>query len=711
MRSPRLSRLALATSLLTAGACKPSVEPKAPAATPASAAGVIVSDSDVVAVDHPAQMLPRDTQMIGWVSGVERVAEVFERDRLFAAYPDAYAELKRDSVREFGVDLFDPQTYPAVGVDPKGRIGLALLSARHDAFAVVLTLADVGKFKQAVRNAAGTKNVELTERQVGPSVVLSEVSGQAGGGIVIRDRIALIVMQRVREEMPVDYTQLIAALDPRQSLAASVQYRKALGGLRDSDAMGFANPQLLLDDVMSESTSDSSNWAEEQLAEGVSSGAAPEEIARLKEQVEKEKEWAEERARSNQAERDIVAMIFDGVEGMGGAMAIKRTGPVVDGQIVLSEGAFARRLLRPLAKGLTLPKELNGQPLLFWGGQVDTDVAMELADLFAQVEGINLHDASQEAQDKLLGFNPLEELKPLLGGEVAVAVTLEAEPDYTHLDELPKQIGVTIQASVTDTAAVERLLAKSAASKTIAGLALTKKDGAYEFKVPEFRTMRAMVTTGNLLITTDPGLAARVATGTDGSIKKDTHPAGPYHVLALPNVSGAFLTDLRYIAGMFMVSFSSMSHAMADMKTEGTEEVPWHVIEESRMSRTSKKLQAKRDAAMDAVRSERTKLDGARTKTMMDRISALGSMAMVVQPNARGLSLAGGHFIGADTLGGVVESMIQLSKDDLDVGVDRSALDAAEKEHRDADAAYRQARKKDYARANKGGRRKARTKK
>ena len=675
---------------------------------PASGAGVIVGDAEVETIEHPAQMLPRDTQMVGWVAGVDRLAEVFERDRLAKKFPQFFEEVARDSVREFGYDIFDPATYPALGIDPSGRIGAALISGSTGAAAFFFKLTDEGKFKGALRNVLGRYEQELAEQQRGSVTVLTDPRGQMPGGIVIRDGFAMLVLQTGGSDAPVDYVEMLATLDPRKSLAAGVEYRKALGGLRDTDAMAFMNLQVLLADVLTdgseEAEAEDAHW-DTAIAEAKASGAGEDLIKDLEANRERERQWRAEWQAQQEAERAILEKLTDGVEGIGISMTVKRTGPVVDGQVVLGETAFLRRLVGASPDGLALPAALNGRPMAFWGGNVDVDAAFELVDMIAQADGENLHDLSNELQSDILGINPLQDLKPLLTGEAAFAVNLEAPIDFHHLDELPKQIGMTVQAAISDPKRVEGLLSKIDGSSTEVGRLMTKKKGAYTFDVPDFRPMQAVVAGKHLLVTTDAGLAGRMVTGTEGSMRKDTHPPGPYHVATLPNVGGAWVTDLGYTAGLFFMGMSSsMPHPEMGMPLpDGTS---WEDVEASRMSRSSKKKQKELDAANERLKVANNELDGRRAEKTLDAVGSLGTTAFVVQTNARGFSLSGGQFIGRDSLGGVVEAMISIATE-RDDGGDTSAVDKAESESRRLESEYRALRVKDWERANKGGRKKS----
>lgn len=713
MLSARVRRFAVATSLacsLGLG-CKPNEGPVEPVAEPASAAGVIVGDEEVVRVSHPAQMLPRETQFVGWVAGADRLAEVFDRDGLVAKFPRQFEEARAELLGEVGVDLLDPAAYAAAGIDTNGRMGGALISTRDGVVAFFFTLADVGKFKARVREVAGHNKQELAERQLGPSTVMSDARGQWRGGIVLRDNLAVVVTQANPDEGVRDYAEAVANIDPRQSLAASVEYRKALGGLRDSDAMAFFNPALLVaDEVAQEEARDDTenNWADTALTEAKARDASAEEVAELERQRDEMRVWDEQRSARAAAGRELVEKLVDGIEGVGVALSVKRTGPVLDGQVVVRDGAFLRQLIGVVPEGLSLPKALNGEPLLMWGGRVDVDTALELVELLARSEGASILDASIQAEKTMLGINPTTELQPQLTGEAMLAVTLEAPVDYTHLDELAKQIGFTLQFKIKDPAKVEALLAKVDKSATLAGLALSKKGGAYEFAVPRFRTMRAVVAGDSLLVTTDAGLAGRLATGVEGSMRRDTHPAGPYHVLTLPNVGGVWSTNLGYITGFFLTGFASS--AVPAFEDTGVEGAPsWSEVEKSRMSRAAKQKKKALDAAEAKVEKTMVEFRGAQTKMMADGMLALGTTAFVVQPNARGFSLAGGQFLGADSLGGVVDAILTMADREAS-GIDRSALTSAENERAQLSRDYRALRIKDWERANKGGRGKSKVK-
>ena len=155
---------------------------------------------------------------------------------------------------------------------------------------------------------------------------------------------------------------------------------------------------------------------------------------------------------------------------------------------------------------------------------------------------------------------------------------------------------------------------------------------------------------------------------------------------------------------------SASEMAFADMKSEAG--MPsWDEVEKSRMSRASKKKKAELDEAKEELDKARAEVDGAQAKAVLDAMGAFGTTAFVLQPNTRGFSIAGGQFIGADTLGGVVETMVRLSENDPERNVDRSKLEAARTKHNQLDQEYRELRMKDWEKANKGGRRKAKVQK
>ena len=72
-----------------------------------------------------------------------------------------------------GWDLSDPAAYRDVGIDPAGRMGAALISARAEVGAFFFTLSDEGKFIEMVRSKAGQRQITLTTKEYGPSTLLA----------------------------------------------------------------------------------------------------------------------------------------------------------------------------------------------------------------------------------------------------------------------------------------------------------------------------------------------------------------------------------------------------------------------------------------------------------------------------------------------------------------------------------------------------------
>lgn len=697
--------------------CK-KTEEKVEAPESSSAAGVVVGDREVVTIEHPAQMLPQGTQAVFWVAGVQRVAEIFERDRLKETFPNEYEMARLAMTSEIGYDLLDPASYAAAGIDPGGRMGAAVIDAQQEAFALFFTLSDTGKFKQAVRTIAGKAEVELAEAPMAASTVLRDPRGQAEVAVVLRDAFAVVLIQeKAREGEPerFDYTDYVAKLDPRESLAASVQYRKSLGGLRDTDAMAFVDARRLVDAAIAEMDEDivrnqerkteaPASHMEQELADAKARGASSEEIEEIERAIQEDKSWEARWERRQAAQRELLDTIFQGVEGIGMAISNKRTGPVFDGQVVLTSDAWARQAFVGGEGRLKMPHALNGEPLFYLGGRVDPTKAAEFLDMVVRADGEeSWYDVSKEGKEEIFGVDLDAELRPQLTGEAGFALTLEAPIDYAHMDELAKQIGMSMYGEISDREAVDALLGRAAASDTKVGRKLEKKAGVLTLPIEEFRTMYVGTNGSTLVASTDKTLGGRMTSGEDGSIIEEADPPSPYYVLTLPNAAAAFAMDFRLIMGTFGVLRGSMPGPTAFMS--GPDGEPWEEVEKARMSKKAKAKKAELDAAHDKLRAAENEQEGAEAKRMFDAITPLGTTAFVVQPNERGLAVSGGQFLRAPSASALVETLVNFaSGGNMRSEGDFEKINALQEDVSRLTQEYQELRLKDYAKYSKGGR-------
>ena len=342
---------------------------------------------ELAPVDHPSQLLPRGTALLVTGTSFARAAEVFERDRLVAAFGPQYTSLRSVIVGSLGHDLLDPKAWPEVGLDPGGTVGVAVSGIGPDAkIVLVASVSDRKKLVEAIRGVAGKAEIEMVEEAYGSASILRPKGEVKDGVVVLRDRFAALVIDTGKGSL--DYAKLLVTMDPNVSLASNAAYRKATGGLRAADLVTYLDVSTMVDQANVRKTEvASSNWAEEELGRAKQEGASPERIAELERQVEQVRQEEARWRKRDEGERALAELLVSGIEGVGITATAKRSGPVLDGRVAAGPDAFLRRLLVNRSGAPTLPVAMNGAPLWCGSGRIDPTAGLELLEAMAGADG------------------------------------------------------------------------------------------------------------------------------------------------------------------------------------------------------------------------------------------------------------------------------------------------------------------------------------
>lgn len=692
----------LAAALALAGCTK---EPKGDTKTPAGGGGAVTQPAaePLAPVEHPSQLLPKETSLLVVGSSVTRAAEVFERERLVKAFGPQYTSVKSVIEGSLGHDLLDPGQWRQVGLDPDGPVALAISDLVTARVVLVATVADPAKVKELVRRVAGKAEVEIVEEPYGPHASVLRAKGEGGGAVVLRDRFVALVLDDGAQT--VDLAKMLVTMDPNVSLASNVGYRKATGGMRAADLTVYFDVAAMVQHANLEAAEHQAkpdrSWADEELERAKKDGAPPERIAELEGQAQEQREWIEQAGRRAEGERALSELLVSGVEGVGFSATVKRSGPVFDGRVVAGPEAFGRRLLVNREGAPVLPVAMNGAPLWCGSGRVEPGAAFELLEAIAAAEGHDSAAFRQKAKAEI-GIDPQADLQPVLGGHVELCVTTDGPPGQGG-KEPEELIGLGATLQLTDAAKAKYLLAKIATSGSELGGRMRKRGEGYTVEVPKWRTVHLQTVGDRIVVSTDPELGKRLAAGDPGSMPSKITPPAARGAMELAGTAASQAFDLTMGVLWLTVGRSSVGETMVlapGMTYEDMEKVP--------LSAKSKKAKK----ALDKARAEVDRLEAKRSDAQLQAVlkitDPLGIVVGAVTEDDRGFVITGGQFLRAPSMGAVVESLLTgiLQSERVTLPPDdQKALDQAWERHMQASQAFSEARVEDAQRwqKKKGG--------
>lgn len=644
----------LSLALLLPLACRPTAGPVAPDGGGGTGNGAGVGGSDAMTplapVTRAAELLPPRTMMLMDVAGPARLAEIIGRDALVKQFDQEYRKISREMVEEVGVDLLDPKQLTGIGVDVAGRMGVAVIGVEPLTLAFHWSVSDAGRFRQFVMDSLRRKSQEIVSVPMSGAELL-RLDGQRAA-LILRGPLAIFVMQDGGEPKG-DPALEIATADPNLALSNDRKFRKATGGLAPADWTTYLDAGAMWERVRSaeEPTGVNSNWARDELAKAKADGATPERIAELERQAkdfdESEKRWADRR----KAERELLEKLVGGTGRMVWTVSAKPGGLVGEGQLELGDDGLVRKIVRNHPGSPALPKALAERPVLMFTGALDPAELVGLADLLLRTEGTSWKEMAVEAKDKL-AVDLDAELRPLVTGTGGMAVTIDpavkGAPD-------PKHIGLAIDIELADAAAASALLdrvAKRAEAErrkrkdTSFALRRDAKTSSWILDVPKWRAVHVSVAGHHLVVSSDPGLAKRLAEGKPGEAPGRTPPAA----LAAASLAGAAFGGMVDIELMTLFTFARSDGMFSSVSVEepGTQKAP-----------KSKEYKAKL-REVDKARAEVERLQQKEADQELAAwtgvFSPWGALAGNVTEESKGLLARGGLFVNAK--GGIAGALL-----------------------------------------------------
>jgi hypothetical protein len=635
-------RLRLATALALAGAlaCKPD-KPVSPDGKGGDGKGDGSRPmTDIAPVARIAEMLPPGAPLVWEMAGVDRVAEVIDRDGLVRKFEPQYRKLADEMVRETGRDFLDPKTLADMGIDTKGRMGFAVLSMQPMGVAAFATVKDKGRFRAALYEIAKRTGVEIVSTPLGHAEILR--TPDKGPAIVIREPFVAFVFAGGGDGKD-DPAFALATMDPHMSLAASKGFKKATGGLAPSDAMFFLDGASLSRNVLgamggNEPPPVSQNWAREELAKARRDNAPPQRIKELEAQAQSIDEDNARWARRRQGERVAFEQLMSGLSTSVWTGDAKPTSIVGQGTTTFAADSPILLSFENAAGSPPLARALDGQPLLMLNGKANVEQFLKVVDLLAMADGTSWAAMSKEIAEET-GIDPDKDLRSLVTGQVGFAIVRDGDSEATEVDA--KDIGAALHVEVHDPKGAREVLAKAA--KALVGkdgVNVRKAGDGWVADVPKWRKVYIDIQGPHLVIATDPKLVARVAGGKAGTIvKRADKPALAAASLQDSAASVLFDPDMSFLffgIRKFDIAMSSSVESPEDAK------VP--------KSRTWKAKQREIEAVDKKIAKAQEERSKAEIGAFRSVIRPWGSFGASARREGNAIVVQGGWFVRAESI-------------------------------------------------------------
>ncbi len=649
VRSPRARRL-LATLGIAAPLCLSACKKTGDAALGTPGNDTVDADPMVVVgdelVDSAAELLPANTVLMLQADSPTRVAQALERDRLLEAF-GPQAKLATGFLSgQLGFDPFDPAAYADIGIDPAGPIGFAVIDGPAGVFALFARVGDLAKLKQTARDTAARQRIELTEQDFGGSLLLRDPKESKGEGLVIRGQMAAFVM--VNGQAPIDYAERMAKQSIADSLARSRGYRRAMGSYDRGDLLVFANVQSVVEQAAAARSGNKfESWADQELQAAKERGATAEEIERLQQQADSEREATAKWHRRDEAAAELASLLTRGVEGTAWRMSAKSSGVFLEGRVALSSDAFLRDALRNTGGRSLFATTLSGEPAFMLEGAMEPDSAQQVLELLLEMDGYSWLQLAKDFREHG-GLDLENEVWPQVAGDAGFAVTIDEPLDPRIGDKNRKRIGVAFRARVKDPDATRALLGKLDATDGELGKMLEPDGDRWVVDLPDYRKLHVELAGDNLLVASDGQLGVRLSHASRGTMGRQTDPPEAWAAMMMPTRSGVFALDMRTMMWLLL------SRSPGDMfEPTREDDVP--------MSRTAKAKQQE----IDEVQAKIDKVRAARDQAEFDQLngffSPFGITVITTTMDERGIDIVGGQLTRQANVSQLLEASIKMA--------------------------------------------------
>ncbi|MEM7159024.1 MAG: hypothetical protein AAF799_39670 [Myxococcota bacterium] len=705
MPAPSISRWTLA--LVFAAGCRPGTridlpesepEPTAASSDETGADSVTPSDELPAEPTHPLEMVPARGKGLIMAKSLQRVAEIWERERLVGLHPEFYATMAEPFVSEFGHDLLDPAETTKIGVDPTAPVGMALLDPHDSAFMVFGGLTDSALFMAAFERVT---EEPLVVNDVGTAKVIPLSQGFEKISLVLRgDMFALVFFADGDFDgvHPFDYAREVATVSPSGSLAHAHSMKRAHAVLSDdADFVGLLDPAGLFFGEIEWSrrrSREALSQAEVQLAEARRRGASSDELRGLQEVVNVTRADLMEQEREFQIINLLLSRTVGSIEGVGMSVQSGEEGLLGGIHIALTPDSVLRDLLISDERPPRALLAADLQPLFAVAGRLDVGLAIELFAQLALATGSSYAELNAEIErDIELDFD--RQLRPLLDGRAALVV-VDGEPVASDdANDFDDWFSGAITLGVHDEAKARALLRSLSPALMSVGWQKTIGFDGYN------RTMRSApeqlwlaVVGDQIVLSTDLPTLQRIAEGKPGTASTTMPSPAAWARLA----EGATAARAAVAHGALAMTFFGFAWdtretaAVADQDDFAFEGIPPGI----RVQQASQDVHI---LGQKIFRLEQRQ-SSERAREGWRRMTALGMTIGAARMTETGILIEGGHYIRGG-MGKYIETFMGLGNlDEAPTSVD-DRLEELRNDQRKARERFNRLRQKEIDKARR----------
>ncbi len=635
LRSAVVASVLLGASGAACGRSEPAAPPAATADAPARGQPGAPSTQEPTTpaaglapgVVRAAQGLPAGTIVSLTLADPFAVFDRMQLQRVVAALPD---EVRTQPKGALGADPYTADGWRALGLDPNGPAGFAVL--RYHPFSGVgyLALGDKAKLDATLARLAG----DDLQREA--------IAGQAGSGELLTWGMNItplfVIGQRLYvlpEGFAADQRALakqLADVTEATSLATTEGFRAAtarLSGARHG-ALYVDMPTLV--------------------AQTTALGQEAEQEMPAPADGDEEDVWAKEMRARREADRALLERGWGSMTSLAVGLDVQDRGVAAQLFAPLKAGSLLDRATVNLTGTPAVVKAQATRPsaLVAWG--VEPKAALELFDLMLRTESTTVDEVRAELKEA--GID-LDGLVGLLAGEVGGAVTLDydkalaaTEPGQSDL----LQGGGALK--VTDEAAARAYVDGLTATEAGRGVVTPNEGGGWTVRLGESVRLQATVAGGYLAFATDPAFVGRVGRGeATGWPADEAHP-GLRALAQAESVALLYVMEQALGAGMFL---TIASHDFEPPLPEAP-------TGEARAAFDAKA------AELRAVQKELRELRQAEERKANERViglmRAVGATGVALRKDGGALVGDGGQYLGAESWGALMDRVAGLIREE-----------------------------------------------
>lgn len=281
-------------------------------------------------IQHPSQMLPRDTLFLMSLDEPSVLVEAFGSGGAFEGTPFAADDFRDAQIESLGFDVSSAEAWKDKGLALHAPVGLSLGPLPHAPAATFVSLEDRTRALAFVRQRAKERGYAVAETEHEGALALT-IDSSPPTTVIVRGELMAIVTGT----SDASFIPKLISTKPEESLASTHQYTDAMKGLEPAEINLWVDPKPFVD-----------------MYEPVLSHSFESAAAEL-----------------------ITVALTQGIGGMGVGASLLGTEPRFEVRLEADETSTFRRLLAERSEPSTLASTMDGSMLWCMAGQVDPTVA------------------------------------------------------------------------------------------------------------------------------------------------------------------------------------------------------------------------------------------------------------------------------------------------------------------------------------------------